>query len=94
MYRKNIDRLTASASLLSLASNMTDTMDKKLMMSALQLIQFLPMDPTNECISETTYITRYMLPMIQPLFDDHDKNIRVLFTKNQNGDFNWTQLYI
>ncbi|KAG0865779.1 hypothetical protein G6F16_009967 [Rhizopus arrhizus] len=86
VYRKNIDCLTASASLLSLADNMTDTIDKKLMMPMLQLIQFLPMDSTYECISETTYITRYILPMIQPLFDDHDKNILLDFTLTEPVD--------
>jgi hypothetical protein len=86
VYRKNIDRLTAGASLLSLADNMTDTIDKKQMMSMLQLIQFLPMDSTYECISETTYITRYILLMIQPLFDDHDKNIRLDFTLTEPAD--------
>ncbi|KAG1050142.1 hypothetical protein G6F43_007561 [Rhizopus delemar] len=94
VYRKNVDRLTASASLLSLASNTTDTMDKKLIMSVMQLIQFLPMDPTYECISETTYITRYILPMIQPLFDDHDKNIRLDFTFTEPADKSPTHAHI
>ncbi|KAL4206234.1 hypothetical protein AB4K20DRAFT_1923996 [Rhizopus microsporus] len=44
------------------------------------------MDPAYECISETTYITRYILLMIQPLFDDHDKNIRLDFTFTEPTD--------
>lgn len=65
---------------------MTDTIEKKLMLSVSQLIQFLPMDPTYECIFETTYITRYILPMIQPLFDDYNKSIQLDFTFTEPTD--------
>jgi hypothetical protein len=86
VIRKEIDRLGAGASLLSLTSDMTDTIDKKMIMSILQLIQFLRMNPTYESISETTYITRYILPMLNPLFDDHDKRIRLEYIFTEAAD--------
>lgn len=49
-------------------------------MSASQLLQFLPIDPTYLNICETTLITRYILHAIQPLFDDHERDIRLEFT--------------
>lgn len=86
VYRKIIDRLTESASLILLAGNIEDKIDKELIMSVMQLIQFLPMDPTYECISETTYITRYILPMMQSIFDDYDKKIQLDFTFTEVAD--------
>ncbi|KAG1452553.1 hypothetical protein G6F56_007788 [Rhizopus delemar] len=86
VYRKIIDRLTESASLILLAGNIEDKIDKELIMSVMQLIQFLPMDPTYECISETTYITRYILPMMQSIFDDYDKKIQLDFTFTEAAD--------
>ncbi|ORE21765.1 hypothetical protein BCV71DRAFT_34394 [Rhizopus microsporus] len=51
---------------------MDDKINKPLIVSASQLLQSLPMDPTNTDISETTLITRYTVTLLQPLFDNDD----------------------
>lgn len=86
VYEKSNDRISAAFSLLSITQSMEDPIDKKLILSASQLLQFLPMDPTNTDISETTLITRYVLPAIQPLFDDHDRDVRLEFTFTEPAD--------
>ncbi|KAG1456526.1 hypothetical protein G6F56_006809 [Rhizopus delemar] len=67
VYEKKTDRIGASVSILNLASTMDDKTNKCLIMSASQLLQSLPMDPTNTGISETTLITMFCLkdPRIQ-----------------------------
>jgi uncharacterized membrane protein len=42
VYNKTSDRINAATSLLSLANTVDDPMDKKLIVSASQLLQFLP----------------------------------------------------
>lgn len=86
LYDKTTDRCNAGASLLTLASTMDNLIDKRLIVSASQLLQFLPMDATNDDISETTLITRYILPALQPLFDNHERNIRLEFTSTELAD--------
>ncbi|KAI8084068.1 uncharacterized protein B0P05DRAFT_452067, partial [Gilbertella persicaria] len=51
-----------------------------------QLLQLLPVDATNIEISETTFITRYILPALQPLFDNQEKNIRFEFSSTDLAD--------
>ncbi|CEP13528.1 hypothetical protein [Parasitella parasitica] len=77
------DRIGASVSILNLASTMDDKINKRLIVSASQLLQSLPMDPTNTDISETTLITRYIVPLLPPLFDNDDLNIRLDFTATE-----------
>ncbi|SAL97828.1 hypothetical protein [Absidia glauca] len=79
VYEKTTDRIGASVSILNLASTMDDKINKRLTVSASQILQSLPIDPTNTDISETTLITRYIVPLLQPLFDNDDLNIRVAF---------------
>ncbi|KAG1152309.1 hypothetical protein G6F37_001433 [Rhizopus arrhizus] len=80
VYEKTTDRIGASVSTLNMARTMDDKINKRLAVSASQLLQSLPMDPTNTGISETTLITRYIVPLLQPLFDNDDLNIRLDFT--------------
>lgn len=80
VYNKTSDRINAAVSLLTLANTVDDPMDKKLIVSASQLLQFLPMDPSNSDMCETTLITGYILHAIQSLFDDHERDIRLEFT--------------
>ncbi|KAF7721661.1 hypothetical protein EC973_004311 [Apophysomyces ossiformis] len=47
VYEKTTDRIGASVSILNLASTMDDKINKRLIVSASQLLQSLPMDPTN-----------------------------------------------
>ena len=56
------------------------------MVSASQLLQHLPVDATNIEISETAFITRYILPALQPLFDNHERNIRFEFSCTDLAD--------
>lgn len=86
VYNKTSDRINAATSLLSLANTMDDPMDKKLIVSASQLLQFLPMDPTNLDICDTTLVTRYILHAIQSLFDDHERDIRLKFAFTESSD--------
>ncbi|ORX45665.1 hypothetical protein DM01DRAFT_1294422 [Hesseltinella vesiculosa] len=44
------------------------------------------METTNDDIYEATLITRYLLPALQPLFDDHEQNIRLEFTSTEFAD--------
>ncbi|CEG83029.1 hypothetical protein RMATCC62417_17007 [Rhizopus microsporus] len=83
MYEKTTDQIGASVSFLDLASTMDDKINKRLIVSASQLLQPLSMDSTNTDISETTLITRYIVPLLQPLFDNGDLNIRVDFTATE-----------
>ncbi|EPB86798.1 hypothetical protein HMPREF1544_06414 [Mucor circinelloides 1006PhL] len=83
VYEKTTDRIGASISILNLASTMDDKINRRLIVSASQLLQSLPMDPTNTDISETTLITRYIVPLLQPLFDKDDLNIRLDFTATE-----------
>lgn len=86
VYEKITDRIGASVSILNLASTMDENINKRLIVSASQLLQSLPMDPTNTDISETTLITRYIVPLLQPLFDNDDLNIRLDFTATELAD--------
>ncbi|KAI9006715.1 hypothetical protein CLU79DRAFT_892125 [Phycomyces nitens] len=86
MYDKTMDRISASASILNLASTMDDSIDKRLIVSASRLLQSLPMDPTNTDISETALITRYIVPLLEPLFDNDDLNIQPNFTASELAD--------
>ncbi|CAO3616190.1 unnamed protein product [Mucor fragilis] len=86
VYNKTNNRINAAASLLSLADTVDDPIDKKLIVSASQLLQFLPMDPTYSDICETKLITRYILHAMQPLFDDHERDIRLEFTFTEPAD--------
>ncbi|KAI9276042.1 hypothetical protein BY458DRAFT_143541 [Sporodiniella umbellata] len=86
VYEKTTDRIGASLSILNLASTMDDKINKRLIVSASQLLQSLPMDPTNTDISETTLITRYIAPLLQPLFDNDDLNIRLDFTATEAAE--------
>jgi hypothetical protein len=83
VYEKTTDRIGASVSILNMARTMNDKINKRLIVSASQLLQSLPMDPTNTDISETTLITRYIVPLLQPLFDNDDLNIRLDFTATE-----------
>ncbi|CAO3700880.1 unnamed protein product [Rhizopus stolonifer] len=83
VYEKTTDRIGASLSILNLASATDDKINKRLIVSASQLLQYLPMDPTNTDISEATLITRYIVPLLQPLFDNDDLNIRLDFTATE-----------
>ncbi|KAI9012692.1 hypothetical protein CLU79DRAFT_722191 [Phycomyces nitens] len=83
MYDKTIDRISASASVLNLTSTMEDNIDERLIMSASWILQSLPMDPTNTDISETTLIVRYIVPLLEPLFDNDDLNIQLNFTGSE-----------
>lgn len=56
VYNKTNNRINAAACLLSLADTMDNPIDKELIVSASQLIQFLPMEPTYLDISETKLI--------------------------------------
>ncbi|KAG1179342.1 hypothetical protein G6F70_001110 [Rhizopus microsporus] len=71
-WPETTDQIDASVSVLNLASTMDDKINKPLIVSASQLLQSLPMDPTNTDISETTLITRYTVTLLQPLFDNDD----------------------
>ncbi|KAG1447803.1 hypothetical protein G6F55_010941 [Rhizopus delemar] len=86
VYNKTNNRINAAASLLTLANAVDDPIDKKLIVSASQLLQFLPMDPTYSNIRETKLITRYIIHAIQPLFDDHERDIRLEFTFTEPAD--------
>ncbi|CAO3674037.1 unnamed protein product [Rhizopus stolonifer] len=86
VYNKTNNRINAAASLLSLADTVDNHIDKKLIVSASQLLQFLPMDPTYSNICETKLITRYILHAMQPLFDDHERDIRLEFTFTEPSD--------
>jgi hypothetical protein len=86
VYNKTNNRINAAASLLSLADTVDNPIDKKLIVSASQLLQFLPMDPTYSDICETKLITRYILHAMQPLFDDHERDIRLEFTFTEPAD--------
>ncbi|ORE11720.1 hypothetical protein BCV72DRAFT_332018 [Rhizopus microsporus var. microsporus] len=48
--------------------------------SASQLLQSLSMDSINIDISEAILIIRYIVPLLQPLFDNDGLNIRLDFT--------------
>ncbi|KAG0162917.1 hypothetical protein DFQ30_001020, partial [Apophysomyces sp. BC1015] len=86
VYNKKKDICKAGASILTLASTMDSSIDKQLIMSINQLIQFLPYDATNLEISETTLITRYLVPALQPLFDHRERNVRLEFTATDLAD--------
>ncbi|KAG1339684.1 hypothetical protein G6F62_005693 [Rhizopus arrhizus] len=47
VYEKTTDRIGASVSILNMARTMNDKINKRLVVSASQLLQSLPMDPTN-----------------------------------------------
>ncbi|GAN06061.1 hypothetical protein MAM1_0110c05538 [Mucor ambiguus] len=70
LYEKTTDRIDASVSILNLASTMDNKINKRLLVSASQLLLSLPMDSTNTDISETALITRYIVPLLQHLFDE------------------------
>lgn len=74
VYEKIADRIDASLSILKLASTMYDNINKHPVVSASQLLQSLPLDSANTDISETMLITRYIVPLLQPLFDNDDLN--------------------
>ncbi|KAG1450537.1 hypothetical protein G6F56_008320 [Rhizopus delemar] len=57
-----------------------------LLVSASQLLQLLPVDTTNIEISEAIFITRYILPALQPLFDNQERNIRFEFSSTELAD--------
>lgn len=80
MYDRGTGRVNAAAAVLALANIMDDVLDKKLVVSSSQLLQSLPMDATLDDVSEMILITWYILPAIQPLFDDDDKSTRLEFT--------------
>ncbi|ORX62855.1 hypothetical protein DM01DRAFT_1007454 [Hesseltinella vesiculosa] len=81
-----VDVCDAGTSILALAKTMDDTIEKRLTLSVYQLIQCLPNDPTNGQMSETTLITRYLVPLLQPLFDNKNKSIRIEFTATDRAD--------
>ncbi|KAF7720543.1 hypothetical protein EC973_007596, partial [Apophysomyces ossiformis] len=86
VYNKKKDICEAGASILTLASTMDNSIDKQLIMSIYQLVQFLPYDATNLEIWETTLITRYLVPALQPLFDHRERNVRLEFTATDLAD--------
>lgn len=80
VYGRTTYRFGVSVSILNLASTMNDKINKHLVVSAPQLLQSFPMDPTNNDKSETTLITRYIVPLLLPLLDNDDLNIQLDFT--------------
>lgn len=86
LYDRQTDRIGASISLLNLASTMQDDINKRLLVSASQILQSLPMDPTNTDIPENTLINRYIAPLLQPLFDNDRLNIRLDFSGTELAD--------
>ncbi|CEI98996.1 hypothetical protein RMCBS344292_13091 [Rhizopus microsporus] len=78
-HERSTRRVNAITSVPALASTMDDAMDKKLAVSTSQLLQSLPMEATLDKASEITLITRYILPALQPLFDDDDSKTRLEF---------------
>ncbi|SAL99791.1 hypothetical protein [Absidia glauca] len=86
LYDETTDRINACASLLLLANTIDDPIDKRLLVSASQLLQLLPVDATNIEISETTFITRHILPALQPLFDNQERNIRFEYSSTDLAD--------
>ncbi|CAO3607412.1 unnamed protein product [Cunninghamella blakesleeana] len=85
VYQENITRIDASLELLKLAKSVDD-IDKKIILSINRLIQDLPMNIIMDPIKETELCTRYIQPAIQPLFDDHEKNILFKWFGVQNPE--------
>ncbi|KAG1034973.1 hypothetical protein G6F43_013320 [Rhizopus delemar] len=83
VHGKTTDRIGASVSILNLASTMDDKINKRLIVSASQLLQSLSMDPTNADILETILINRYIIPLLQPLFDNDGISIQLDFTATE-----------
>lgn len=83
VYEKSTDWVGTTVSILNLARTMDDKINKHLTVSTSQLLQSFPMHRTNNDISETTLITRYIVPLLQPLFDNDDLNIRLDFTATE-----------
>jgi hypothetical protein len=86
VYEKTTDRIAACISIINLTSTMNDNINKRLIVSVSQILQFLPMNPTNTDISETTFITRYTVHLLQSLFDNDDLIIRLDFTATEVAD--------
>lgn len=86
LYDEITDWINACASLLLLANTIDDPIDKRLLVSASQPLQLLPVDTTNIEISEAIFITRYILPALQPLFDNQERNIRFEFSSTELAD--------
>ncbi|KAI8981535.1 hypothetical protein BDB01DRAFT_170465 [Pilobolus umbonatus] len=86
VYAKTTDRIGASLLLLSLACTVDTNINKRLIVSVSHLLQSLPKDPTRTDISESTPITSYIVPLLQPLFDNDELNIRLEFTSTELAD--------
>ncbi|KAG0746432.1 hypothetical protein G6F21_004406 [Rhizopus arrhizus] len=66
-------RVEACSSVLSMIRASSDNLDRKIMLSISQIFQSLPMDTVMSPLNESEFITRYMLPIFQPLFDDDQR---------------------
>ncbi|KAG1144470.1 hypothetical protein G6F37_010494 [Rhizopus arrhizus] len=86
LYHESIDRVEACSSVLSMIRASSDSLDRKLMLSISQIFQSLPMDTVMSPLNESEFITRYLLPIFQPLFDDDQRSTTIRWTTTQSVD--------
>ncbi|ORX56309.1 hypothetical protein DM01DRAFT_1334784 [Hesseltinella vesiculosa] len=86
VYHRKLDIYQAGSQILDLAKANNNLIEKRMILSTFHLLQALPFDNTNQEFSETTLITRYLAPALQPLFDERERNIRFEFTGTDLDD--------
>ncbi|ORX50904.1 hypothetical protein DM01DRAFT_10205 [Hesseltinella vesiculosa] len=83
MCKGTVDRVGACYSVLSMVKESSDPIDRKIMLSVYQIFQMLPMEQMMYPINESEFITKYLLPIFQPLFGDDERSTTMRWTATQ-----------